>query len=99
MDKILVARIDVQIRLIVFRVDDLLLAVKSVITGDKVTDGNGEQEPFKSCAAEKLQTQEKGSDGAICRAAEKADHAHCRAKSRSEAEKTAEYASQCCADE
>ena len=99
MVKILVAGIGVQIRLIVFGVDDFLLAVKSVITGDKVTDGNGEQEPFKSCAAKKLQSQEKGSNGAICRAAEQTNHAHCRTESRIDAEKTAEDASQCCADE
>ena len=66
----------------IFRINNLLAAIQSIVSGKHVAECNGKQKVRHAVIAEQLEADEQGSDRAVCHSTENCGHADCRTECR-----------------
>ena len=66
----------------IFGIHNSLAAVKPVITGEHITEGNGKKEIRHTVIAKQFKTDKQRSNRAVSNAAENRSHSYCRTKGR-----------------
>ena len=66
----------------IFRINDLLAAIQSIVAGEHIAESNGKQKVRHAVIAEQLKADEQSSDRAVCHTTENCSHADCRTECR-----------------
>ena len=66
----------------IFRINNLLAAIQSIVAGEHIAECNGKQKVRHTVIAKQLKADEQGGDRAVCHTTENCSHADCRTECR-----------------
>ena len=78
---------------LIFRINDLLAAIQSIVAGEHIAECNCEQKVRHTIITKQLKADEQGGDRAVCHTTEHSRHSDSRTQCRGDAKQISKQAS------